>query len=154
LFRKAADRGNADAQFNLGYMYTEGQGMRRDQVAGARWYRKAADQGRANAQFNLALLYQNGKGVPRDYGAAATWFRKAADQGYVDAQLNLGIMYSNGQGVPQDYAAANAKDQGAAVDDGKAPTWLNLTAIGGDKAAARNKDLLLHASPKRKSRWY
>jgi TPR repeat protein len=57
----------------FGYLYAESQGIRRDQVAGARWYRKAADQGRANAQFNLALLYQNGKGVPRDYGAAAAF---------------------------------------------------------------------------------
>ena len=75
-FRRAADQGNADAQFNLGSMYATGQGVRRDQKAAVRWYRMAADQGRANAQFNLALIYDNGEGVARDDVAAASWFRR------------------------------------------------------------------------------
>jgi TPR repeat protein len=146
-------------------MYAKGQGTRGNQVAAARWYRKAADQGHAKAQFNLALMYENGEGVPRDYGAAARWFRKAADQGDVDAQLNLGVMYSNGQGVPQDpavaegwyqkaanHGGASAKGEGASLGDVRALTWLDLAAVGGDKAAARNGDVPLHASAKRKSR--
>jgi uncharacterized protein len=43
LFRKAADRGNADAQYNLGFMYQRGRGVPQDHAAAASWFRKAAD---------------------------------------------------------------------------------------------------------------
>ena len=62
--RRAADQGNADAQFNLGVMYAEGRGVPRDDAEAARWYRCAADQGEAAAQFNLGLMYAKGEGVP------------------------------------------------------------------------------------------
>ena len=80
-YRKAADQGNADAQFSLGYMYDNGQGVPQDYAEAARWYRKAADQGDADAQFNLGYMYDKGQGVPQDYAEAARWYRKAADQG-------------------------------------------------------------------------
>ena len=51
LFRKAADRGNADAQVSLGYMYLHGRGVPQDDALAVTWYRKAADQGNADAQF-------------------------------------------------------------------------------------------------------
>src|SRR5277367_6058522 len=45
--RKAADQGNADAQFNLGGMYEKGYQLPQDYAEAAEWYRKAADQGYA-----------------------------------------------------------------------------------------------------------
>src|SRR5580692_11794527 len=53
LWRPLADQGNAFAQFNLGNMYRNGQGVRQDYAAAVSWYRKAADQGYIPAQFNL-----------------------------------------------------------------------------------------------------
>ena len=44
-YRKAADQGNANAQFNLGCMYEEGQGVAQDYKKALTWYRKAAAQG-------------------------------------------------------------------------------------------------------------
>ena len=52
-FRKAADQGLAEAQFNLGIMYDGGQGVAQDYAEAVRWFRKAADQSLAAAQFNL-----------------------------------------------------------------------------------------------------
>ena len=129
-YRKAADQGDADAQYNLGVMYDNGQGVPQDYAAAVSWYRKAADQGDADAQYNLGVMYDNGQGVPQDYAAAVSWYRKAADQGYADAQYNLGVMYDNGQGVPQDYVQAHM--------------WFNLAAAtsrkrGRDKAV-KNRD--------------
>ena len=40
-FRKAAEDGNADAQFNLGVMYSKGRGVEQDYARAAHWYRKA-----------------------------------------------------------------------------------------------------------------
>ena len=62
-YRKAADQGIAEAQFNLGVMYRDGQGVTQDYAEAVKWFRKAADQGNADAQFNLGVMYRNGEGV-------------------------------------------------------------------------------------------
>ncbi len=48
-FRLAAVQGHADAQFNLGHMFENGQGVTQDRAEAARWYRMAAAQGHALA---------------------------------------------------------------------------------------------------------
>jgi len=49
LFRKAADMGYADAQYNLGYCYKYGDGVPRDLDKSAEWIRKAEEQWDAGA---------------------------------------------------------------------------------------------------------
>ena len=51
--RKAAEQGNADAQFNLGLMYFEGEEVSQDDAEAVEWWRKAAEQGLAAAQSIL-----------------------------------------------------------------------------------------------------
>ncbi len=48
-YRKAADQGNVDAQFNLGYMYWKGLGVRQDYVKAHMWYNLAAFEGQRDA---------------------------------------------------------------------------------------------------------
>ena len=76
-FRKAAEQGNAGAQYNLAVMYDKGLGVPQDYSEAVRWYRKAAEQGDALAQYNLGVMYANGEGVPQDYAEAVRWYRKA-----------------------------------------------------------------------------
>ncbi len=45
-----AERGGAEAQYNLGFMYEHGLGVSRDEAEAVTWYRKAAEQGHAAAQ--------------------------------------------------------------------------------------------------------
>ena len=42
-FRKAADRGLVDAQFNLGVIYDAGEGVTQDYAEAAKWYRRFAE---------------------------------------------------------------------------------------------------------------
>jgi len=72
---KAAEQGNAAAQFNLGMMYYEGGEVSQDYAEAAKWLLKAAEQGIATAQYNLAEMYQNGLGIPQDYTEAVKWYR-------------------------------------------------------------------------------
>ena len=123
-FKKAADQGLANAQFNLGVAYLFGNGVPRDYGQAAEWFRKAADQGYASAQYKLGRMYVNGDGVARDYGQAASWYRKAADQGDIDAQNNLGTMYMLGYGVSKDLQ--------------RAIEYFRLAAKGGDEMAIKN----------------
>jgi TPR repeat protein len=88
--RARAEAGDAEAQFNLGTVYADGEGVPQDDAEAARWFRLAADQGHANAQTNLGIMYRYGVGVPQDRAEAVRWFRLAADQGLGEAQNNLG----------------------------------------------------------------
>ena len=114
-----AEKGDADAQVNLGHMFAEGRGVVKDEAEAVKWFRKAADQGHASGQSNLGRMYNNGWGVVKDEAEAVKWFRKAADQGDADAQTSLGLMYENGRGVAKDEVEAvkwyrKAADQGNA----------------------------------------
>ena len=74
----AADKGNANAEGNLGYVYENGWGVSQDYAEAAKWYRKAADQGIADAQANLGAMYELGNGVLQDYVLAYMWLNLAA----------------------------------------------------------------------------
>jgi TPR repeat protein len=93
--RKAAELGNASAQFKLGLMYwtgwNDGNGkwVATDYAAAVSWLRKAAEQGHAEAQGDLGIMYSRGQGVPKDYAAAVSWLRKAAEQGNAEALYYL-----------------------------------------------------------------
>ncbi|MCX6594785.1 MAG: tetratricopeptide repeat protein [Acidobacteria bacterium] len=127
--RKAAERGDAKAQFSLGVMYDSGQGVPQDYAEALRWFRKAADQGHTSAQFNLGVMYANGQGVPENAAEGVRWYRKAADQGDALAQVELGRIYAEGQGVPQDYATAHM--------------WLSLaSAEFGEVFFAKERDVV------------
>lgn len=64
--RTRAERGEAEAQYNLGIECAPS----RDFTQAVSWYRRAADQGHAKAQNSLGLLYSSGQGAPQDYPQA------------------------------------------------------------------------------------
>ena len=122
--RAAAQSGDANAQYRLGYMYATGLGIPQNNSKAVFWYHKAAAQGKVTAQNALGTFYATGLGVPQDYTQALHWYRKAAEQDYAAAQYNLGHIYEHGQGVPQDYARAvhwyrKAAEQGEASAQGE-----------------------------------
>lgn len=84
-YRKAAEQGLAEAQYNLGVCYANGQGITQSYTEAVKWYRKAAEQGLAGAQFNLGLHYYKGEGITQSYTEALKWLRKAKEQGHEDA---------------------------------------------------------------------
>ena len=110
--RTRAEAGDAEAQFLLGYMYSEGEGVSEDDREAVKWYRKAAEQGHANAQYELGWLYSSGNdvggpGVPVDDRESVKWVRKAAEQEHIRAQIYLANCYARGGcGLSQDYGEA------------------------------------------------
>jgi uncharacterized protein len=76
-----AEQGDADAQNNLGVMYSNGKGVLQDYKTAVKWYRLAAEQGIASAQSNLGYMYDEGKGVLKDYVYAHMWYNIAAISG-------------------------------------------------------------------------
>ena len=105
-YQKAANQGIAKAQFNLGVMNSNGEGVPQDYAKAYEWYQKAADQGLSVAQEMLDINYFNGERVDLNNPKTYELYRKAANQGDAKAQYKLGFMYSEGEGVPRDYAKA------------------------------------------------
>ena len=101
-----AERGNADAQLELGNRYFKGKGVEQDYAKAAEWYEKSAEQGKAGAQLYLGRCYYYGLGVFENYFEAVKWFREAAEQGNSDAAFSLGRCYFNGMGVKQNCTEA------------------------------------------------
>ena len=127
-FKKAAEAGDAAAQYNLGVMFERGQAVAQDYGQAVRWYTKAAEAGNATAQSNLGLMYGQGHGVAQDYGQAVRWYTKAAEAGDATAQSNLGLMYGWGIGVPKDYVLAYM--------------WANLAASNGGTDEVKKRDAI------------
>jgi TPR repeat protein len=106
-YGKAADQGNADAQFKLATLFHEGApGLKKSPERAAKLYEAAAKQNHAEAQNWLGYCYQHGLGVAQDDAKAVEWYRKSADAKLPMAENNLGLMYLSGKGVEQDYRKA------------------------------------------------
>jgi uncharacterized protein len=87
-----AQRGEAQAQTQVGELYERGIGALADPATAANWYRRAAEQGDARAAINLASLYERGLGVERDTAQAAQLFRRASGLPPAPARLSIHIV--------------------------------------------------------------
>ena len=59
MFRLSAEQGYVEAQFNLGMMYADGQGVAEDYTEAIKWLKLAAEQKFEAAQFKLELMHLN-----------------------------------------------------------------------------------------------
>ena len=125
VFRMAADKGEARAQYLLGRCFFDGEGVSGNHAEAVKWFRLAAKQGLIPAQYDLGWCYYAGTGVEQNYVEAAEWFLLAAKQGYAAAQNDLGTCYLDGYGVEQNYAEAVRWFQ-LAAKQGKVAAYYNL----------------------------
>ena len=143
-YRKAAERGDAQGQYDLGKCYEAGFGMAKDPFEAVKWYRKAAENGHAEAMMELGKHYLLGRLFPADHALALEWLKKAASKlerqkayekavgcyfmaaflGNAWGQFNLGYCFYHGEGLSQDY--------------NDAVTWYRLAAYQGNAGAQCN----------------
>ncbi len=72
-WRKLADHGDAEAQFQMGVRYHNGEGVQQDDVQAVQWFLRSAEQGHVDAQSHLGAYYWAGRGVPEDLSQAYFW---------------------------------------------------------------------------------
>jgi len=121
-WKAAADAGQAEAQFDIGVLYAQGLGVRRDLTEAFRWYQKAANQGNAAAEFALGQMYARGWGVPRDQADALRWFQMANAP--------------DADGPPTDWTVIEG--YGTNQDPKQAAYWYRLAAEKGHPEAQFN----------------
>ncbi|MDR0705316.1 MAG: sel1 repeat family protein, partial [Planctomycetaceae bacterium] len=101
--RKAADQGNADAQYGYGWCLANGNGTSHDKQAAVESFRQAAKQGDVIAVVEIGDCYSTGGfGILQNCAEAVKWYREAANKGNAEAEYKLGICYLNGNGVDKD----------------------------------------------------
>src|SRR6185437_13071799 len=146
LFTRAAQAGNAEAQYRVGRCYLEGAGVPPSRVEGARWLERAANQGYVEAQTQLAMLAIHGLAaaagtadmagaglfatsatVKPDFDTAIKWARKAAEAGSADGQAVLGYILTSGPEHLRDLTGAHE--------------WYERSATAGSPQGADRKSV-------------
>jgi hypothetical protein len=79
--QEIAGQGDADAQWQMGLRYHDGDGVPRDDAQAMQWYLRAAEQGNVEAQGALGSYYWAGRGVPVDLSKSYFWSTIAMAQG-------------------------------------------------------------------------
>ncbi len=78
LLQQAAEKGSAEAQYQLALLYAGGRGVKQSPQLAGKWLQSSAEQGFAEAQYQLGVMYAEGKGVPEDPSMALQWLKAAA----------------------------------------------------------------------------
>lgn len=127
LIRLSANQGQPAAQYYLGHMYENGDGVQADSLQARKLTEMAAQSGHRIAMYDVALYYIEGKGgVDINMNTAAQWFRKAADYGMVDAQYNLAVLHERGTGVARNLAESYV--------------WFTIAGANGDQDSAQRAE--------------
>lgn len=106
-YRKAADAGNAKAQYYYGRLLNEGGGnVRRDREQAVSWFTKAANAGEAEAMAALGRALMKGEGTNRNKTEGLRWYEQAAAKGVAEAQYQMALLYKNGDTVGKSDATA------------------------------------------------
>ncbi|MGD8590454.1 MAG: tetratricopeptide repeat protein [Chromatiales bacterium] len=168
--KKAAEKGNAEAQFELGRIYGNGDGVPQDYQVAIAWLEKAATQNHAKAQESLGSIYANGVGVKQDFSTARSWYMQAARNGSGSAQYLMATMFRFGlfesevdmdQAVDWYHRAANQNVAAAQLalgklamrgkhvkqDDSAALQWLMLAHANGSQGAEAYIQQLMQRMP-------
>jgi TPR repeat protein len=149
---KEAEAGDAEAQYNLGQCYENGQVGIKDNKEAVKWYTKSAEQGYAKTAFALSRCYEDGKGVPRDKKEAKKWFIKGVESNDESELLRIleAVYYEGGEGGEEKKVLlyrrlaelGNVKAQRELsrcnlnlVDRKEAVEWLTKAAEQGDGEA-------------------
>ena len=145
LLSPIAEQGNDKAQYKLGIMYNDGQGVPQDYKEAGKWFRLAAEQENHKAELSLGFLYKDGKGVTKDSDEAMKLFTLAAEGGIPLAQQLLGlllqakglenvVLWSGPEVEKEDYILAHK--------------WLNLSISNFD---ARTQSAAINSAKKTRS---
>lgn len=128
-----ANEGNTLAQYRLGMLYYQGDGVPEDEKQAVFWWKKAAIQGHVESMFQLGSAYlfgvQAARTVTDPDREAASWYFQAASAGHAEAQYHLGLLFLAGKGVIESHSEA-ARWMKKAAAQGHVGAQRALSSIG------------------------
>ncbi len=97
VLKPYAESGDAEAQYNIGWMYLNGYGLMMNDSKALEWWQRASDQGYTDASFSIAMLYSLGEGqVEKDTDKAIEYYLMAVEDGHEDANMIIRSMLARG----------------------------------------------------------
>lgn len=91
-FKSAADRGSAEAQYEIAMLYKTGSGVAKSTANAFTYMKSAAEAGFTKAYRELGEMYHGGRGTTKDRSQAEYWYKKAVQAGDQKAQKILNNM--------------------------------------------------------------
>jgi TPR repeat protein len=93
VLKPYAEAGDAEAQYNIGWMYLNGYGLMMNDSKALEWWQRSSDQGYTDASFSIAMLYSLGEGrVDKDMDKAIKYYLMAVEDGHEDANMIIRSM--------------------------------------------------------------
>ncbi|MGN1119035.1 MAG: tetratricopeptide repeat protein, partial [Oscillospiraceae bacterium] len=165
-YTAVANMGSAEAQIDLGIVYTGQFGVAANYPEAERLFTLAANQGNPIAMYNLGFFYENTYSPPQ-YDRAFNYYLMAANRDYCDAFFKVAVYYINGWGTRRNADAAQYWNVRGLIDGDAAgccnnigfmcengigtesnprlaKTWYRLGAEKGFQAAADNYNRLFN----------
>ena len=102
ILKQAAELGNAESQYTLGYCYQSGIGVEQNSEKAIEWYSKSAEQGWNDGLYAMMMAYGSGNGVQQDFNKAFSFALKCAENGDGTCMFNVINCYKEGMGTDKD----------------------------------------------------
>lgn len=102
ILKQAAELGNAESQYNLGYCYQAGIGIEQNSKKAIEWYSKSAEQGWNDGLYAMMMAYGSGNGVQQNFNKAFSFAIKCAENGDGTCMFNVINCYKEGIGTEKD----------------------------------------------------
>lgn len=122
LLRRAAQAGDNDGMYWLGFTFQQGELVERNLDSALYWFNILAENGDGKALMQMAIAYEHGRGVEADTALAMDYYRRAGEAGYGDGYAYLGDFYRSGTTTvkPDSARAFEYYQMAAAVDEDNA----------------------------------
>jgi hypothetical protein len=105
-YKKQCDNGNSKGCSNLGSMYIQGKGVKKDYFKAVEYYQKACDLNSGDGCVLLGSMYGLGAGVKQSDLKAVEYYQKACDLDDGESCFDIGFMYYAGIGIRQSKTKA------------------------------------------------
>jgi TPR repeat protein len=135
IWQALAEKGAAEAYFNLGILAEDGLGEPRDPVRAVVLYEQGARGGSVKAQYRLGQIYREGKLVPADGAKAEMWLGKAAESGDQEAASQLAALRGGATAADPYLAARRLESEGRPAE--AAAAYQRLSEAGDLRARTR-----------------
>ena len=148
LLKRAAKLGNAEAQYNYGYILEKGLVVGKNADSAFKWYLKSAEQGFNDGLYKMMMAYFNGIGTEKNYEKGFGYALKCAENNDITCMFNLVSAYQEGVGTDKNIE----KMLKWAIKLAKQIEPKNLTQSGYVTSSRLNlahmyRDCLLYTSP-------
>jgi uncharacterized protein len=144
-FRLAAERGDPDATFVVGSLYSGGAiGGKEDLVNAFVHFDRAANSGHVDAMYRRGMYYIYGYGVKANPALAFASLREAAGRGHIYASLMTILLLHEGTGTKQNFEQAYIYSRNLAAKGEPMGALFAGMSIGRTKTALKRKDEIFY----------